>query len=69
MRYTCTLTRLPSGKWLARHTGSKLRPVEVTAASREEAQAKLQNELQIRVELCPCSGVSGEIIVLQVRDE
>jgi hypothetical protein len=69
MKYTCTLTRLPSGQWLARHTGSKLGPVEVTAASRKEAQVKLQNELQYRVELCPCSGVSGETIVLQVSHE
>ena len=69
MKYTCTLTRLPSGQWLARHTGSKLGPVEVTAASREEAQVKLRDELQYRVELCPCSGVSGETIVLQVQDE
>ena len=69
MKYTCTLTRMPNGKWLARHTGSKLGPVEVTAVSREEAQVKLQNELQYRVELCPCSGVSGETIVLQVKDE
>jgi len=46
MRYTCTLTHLPNGQWLAPHTGSKLGPVEVTAASRDEAQVKLQNELQ-----------------------
>jgi hypothetical protein len=68
MKYTCTLTRLPSGQWLARHTGSKLGPLEVIAASREEAQVKLQNELQYRVELCPCSGVSGETVVVQVQD-
>jgi hypothetical protein len=69
MKYAFTLTRLPSGQWLARHVGSKLGPVEVTAASRDEAEAKLQNELQYRVELCPCSGVSGETVVLQVQDE
>jgi hypothetical protein len=69
MKYTCTLIPLPSGQWLARHVGSKLGPVEVTAAARDEAQVKLQNELQYRVELCPCSGVSGETVVLQVKDE
>jgi hypothetical protein len=69
MKYTCMLTHLPNGQWVARHVGSKLGPVEVIAASRDEAQVKLQNELQYRVELCPCSGVSGETIVLQVKDE
>jgi hypothetical protein len=69
MKYICTLSHLPNGQWLARHTGSKLGPVEVTAASREEARVKMQNELQYRVELCPCSGVSGETVVLHVQDE
>ena len=69
MKYTCTLIPLANSQWLARHTGSKLGPAEVTAASRDEAQVKLQNELQYRVELCPCSGVSGETVVLQVQDE
>jgi hypothetical protein len=69
VKYTCTLTHLPNGQWLARHTGLKLGPVEVTAASRDEAQVKLQNELQYRVELCPCSGVSGETVSLQIKDE
>jgi hypothetical protein len=69
MKYTCTLTHLPNGQWLACHTGSKLGPVEVTAASRDEVQDKLRNELQYRVELCPCSGVSGETVVLQVETE
>jgi hypothetical protein len=68
MKLTCTLTRLPNGQWLARHAGSNLGPVEVTAGSREEVQVKMQNELQYRVELCPCSGVSGDTVVLQVKD-
>jgi hypothetical protein len=69
MKLTCTLTRLPNGQWLARHAESNLGPVEVTAASRHEVQVKMQNELQYRVELCPCSGVSGDTVVLQVKDE
>ena len=69
MKYTCTLIPLANSQWLARHTGSKLGPVEVTAASRDEAEAKLQNELQYRVELCPCGSVSGETVVLHVQDE
>ena len=69
MKYNCMLSQLANGQWLARHSGSTLGSVEVTAASRDEAQVKLQNELQYRIELCPCSGVSGETIVLQVQNE
>lgn len=69
MKYTCTLIHLSNGQWLARHNDSKLGPVEVSADSRTEAQVKLRNELQYRVELCPCSGVSGETVVLQLQDE
>lgn len=68
MKLTCILVHLPDGQWLARHAGSTLGLVEVTAASREEAQVKMQNELQYRVELCPCSGVSGDSVVLQVNE-
>jgi hypothetical protein len=46
MKLTCTLSRLPNGQWLARHAESNLGPVEVTAASRDEVQVKMQNELQ-----------------------
>jgi len=69
MKLNCILVHLPNGKWLARHTGSTLGLVEVTAVSREEAQVKMQNELQYRIELCPCSGASGDTVVLQVNEE
>ncbi len=69
MKLTCTVSRLASGKWLARHTGSSTGQVEVTAPTREEAVTKLRNELQFRIELCPCSGVSGPTVELQVREE
>jgi hypothetical protein len=69
MNYTCTTMHLPNGQWLARHSGSTLGTVEVTAATKKAAQEKLRNELQYRIELCPCSGASGETVVLQVDDE
>jgi hypothetical protein len=69
MKLNCILFHLPNGRWLARHTGSTLGLVEVTAVSREEAQVKMQNELQYRIELCPCSGASGDTVVLQVNEE
>ncbi len=69
MKLTCTLTRLPTGKWLARHTGSSTGRVDITAATREEALAKMRDELQYRIELCPCSGAWGDVVELQVREE
>ena len=69
MKLTSTVSRLANGKWLARHAGSSTGQVEVTAPTREEALTKLRDELQYRVELCPCSGVSGPTVELQVREE
>jgi hypothetical protein len=43
--------------------------VEVTAPTREEALTKMRNELQYRIELCPCSGAWGDTVELQVREE
>jgi hypothetical protein len=37
MKFTCTLSHLAGGDWLARHTGSSVGGVEVTAPTREEA--------------------------------
>ena len=69
MRLACTVSRLANGNWLVRHAGSSTGRVEVTAPTREEALTKLRDELQYRIELCPCSGVSGPTVELQVRQE
>ena len=69
MKLTCTLSHLANGKWLARHTGSSTGQVEITAPTREEALAKMRDELQYRIELCPCSGLSGSTVELHVREE
>jgi hypothetical protein len=69
MKLICTVSRLASGKWLARHTGSSTGQVEVTAPTREEALTKMRDELQYRIEWCPCSGASGDTVELQVREE
>jgi hypothetical protein len=68
MRFPCTVHRGSDGRWQARHAGSSLGTVEVSAGSREEALTKLRDELQYRIELCPCSGVSGDRAELIVRD-
>jgi hypothetical protein len=69
MTFTCTLSRLADGRWLARHTGSSVGRVEVTAPTRDEALAKMRDELRYRSEYCPCTGVTEDFVELQVREE
>jgi hypothetical protein len=69
MKLTCTLSYLANGKWVGRHSGSSTGQVEVTAPTREEALNKMRNELQYRIEWCPCSGAWGDTVELQVREE
>ena len=69
MKLTCTLAHLATGRWLARHTGSSVGQVEVTAPTREEALTKMRDELQYRIEWCPCRGASADAVELQVREE
>lgn len=68
MKAPCTITRHNS-RWVARHTSPTFGTVEATAAGRDEALTKLRDELQYRLELCPCSGVSGDTVVLEVKEE
>ena len=69
MKLTCTVSQLANGKWVARHTGSSTGQVEVTAPTREQVLTKMRNELQYRIELCPCSGAWGDTVELQVWEE
>ena len=69
MKLTCTVSRLANGKWLARHNGSSTGQMEVTAPTREAALTKMRDELQYRIEWCPCSGASGDTVDLQVKEE
>jgi hypothetical protein len=66
---TCTVSRLANGPWLARHAGSSTGQVEVMAPTRDEALTKIRNEVQYRIEWCPCSGASGDAVELQVWEE
>jgi len=68
MQLTCTVSRLTNGKWLARHDGSSTGHVELTAPTREEVLQKMRDELQYRIELCPCSGAWGDRVELQVQE-
>ena len=68
MKFPCTIRQLAAGRWQVRHQGSRLGPVEVTAASREAALAKMRDELRYRVEHCPCGGVPEDYVELDVRE-
>ena len=68
MKAACTLSRSRDGAWLARHASPALGTVEVFAATREAALTKLRDELQYRLEWCPCSGTSGDMVEVQVSD-
>ena len=69
MKASCTLGRMRNGTWLVRHSSSALGTVKVSDSSREEALTKMRNELQYRIEWCPCSGVSGDTVELQVSED
>jgi hypothetical protein len=69
MKAPCTLARMRNGTWLVRHSSSALGTLGVSAPSREEALTKMRNELQYRIEWCPCSGVSGDTVELQVSED
>jgi hypothetical protein len=56
MKAPCTVSRRWNGTWLVHHSSASLGTVEVSAASRDEALTNMLNELQYRIELCPCSG-------------
>jgi hypothetical protein len=69
MKAPCTLSRKGNSTWLVRHNSALLGAVEVSASSREEAMTKMRDELQYRIELCPCSGASGDTVEIQVNED
>jgi hypothetical protein len=66
MRFPCTLSRLPDGRWLASHESRDVGPAEARGASRDEAVAKLAGEIRYRLELCPCTGETYQHIAVEV---
>jgi hypothetical protein len=56
MQCTCRIARRADGQWSIHYDGRDLGPVELTAATREQALDKMRRELKYRLELCPCSG-------------
>jgi hypothetical protein len=54
MKLTCTVAHRGDGQWIIRHSSRDAGDVEVTAASRDEALAKMRDELRYRLEFCAC---------------
>ena len=54
MKVKCTLRHTQDGQWVIRHAGPDAGNVEVRAATREEATAKMRDELLYRLEFCAC---------------
>jgi len=56
MTFACTIKRSGEGRWEIRHTSKDVGTLGVRANSREEALAKMKDELRYRLEMCPCTG-------------
>jgi hypothetical protein len=68
MQAYCTLQRLDNGHWQISHSSSTLGDVDLTDGSREKAISRMQRELQYRLELCPCSGVSAGTVEIRLSE-
>ena len=66
MKFPCTVSRLPSGRWSVSHCGADAGQVQVSAETRPEALTKMRRELQYRLELCPCSGESYRHLEIEI---
>ncbi len=69
MRYRASIKRLTDGAWFARCVAAPGGPAAVQAVSREAALEGLRSEIRFRLELCPCSAVADDYVVLDVADE
>ena len=69
MKAFCSLSSLPNKTWQIRHSSSALGDVEITGSSRDEVLARMQRELQYRLELCPCTGESVGTVELEISDD
>ena len=69
MRFPCSLVRTTDGRWIARHSSREVGPVEVRAASREDAISKIEGEIRYRLELCPCTGETYQHLAVEIVEE
>ena len=68
MKVQVTLKRLMDGAWQAQALGSELGNIEATGRSRALALENMREEINYRLEWCPCSGVADDYVKLEVRE-
>jgi hypothetical protein len=66
-KYSARVQRDFDGSWLA--AALALPNCWSRGRSREEALAKLRDEIRYRIEYCPCSGVADDYVQLEVAHE
>jgi hypothetical protein len=66
MKFPCSIQQRADGRWTAHHSSADLGEIAVTAATRDEAIAKITGELRYRLELCPCSGESYQHLEIEL---
>jgi len=68
VRYRATVERSGDGRWTARCPGGPGGAIEARAAGRDDALARLRDEIRFRLEYCPCSAVGDDYVELEVVD-
>jgi hypothetical protein len=68
VRYRAAVKRLSGGEWYARCVAAPGGPAAAQAISRDAALERLRDEIRFRLELCPCSAVADDYVVLDVAD-
>ena len=69
MKFPCTFLQMGTGEWTARHVGSDVGTIEVTARSQQEALEKMRGELRYRLEICPCTGELYQDVQIEISSE
>jgi hypothetical protein len=65
--YRARMVREPDGSWTA--AAVEFPNTWSRGKSRDEALAKLRDEIRYRIELCPCSGVADDFVQIEVAGE
>ena len=63
--YKARLNRDPGGSWVA--SSVELPNCWSRGSTRDEALAKLRDEIRYRIEYCPCSGVDEEFVRVELQ--
>jgi hypothetical protein len=68
MRYVAEVKPTLNGRFYARCNAAPNGVAEAYGATAEEAVDKLRKEIRYRLELCPCSALGDQDVVVEVRD-